>query len=179
VKLSQLARPSDLPAADARIPALAVRLVLVLVGALLTLAVYGAGGWFALGILLVLLAAWQPGYLLTWPLIVFLAVGELDHRATLSWRVLVLLAGVHLLQILASLALMLPWRAWVQSAVLTRPLLRFVAIQIPVQLLAVAALLLLAPNAHGQRPLTVPEFTVIGAAALAGLAVLLLRRHPA
>jgi hypothetical protein len=178
VKLSRLARPADLPAADAWIPAPAVRVVLVLVGALLSLAVYGAGGWLAFGIVLALLAAWQPDYLLTWPLIVFLAIGQLDHRPTLSWRVLVLLAGLHLLQLLASLALMLPWRAWVQPAVFKRPLLRFAAIQIPVQLLAVVALLLLAPNARGQRPLTAPEFTVIGAAALAALALLLLRRRP-
>lgn len=177
--LARLAPPPDLPAADARIPALAVRIVLVLVGALLSLLVYGASGWLVLGILLALLAAWQPEYLLAWGLIVFLALGQLSHRATLSWQLLALLAGVQLLHLLASLTLMLPWRAWVQPAVLTPPLLRFIAIQIPVQLVAVVVLLLLAPNGHGHRPLTVPAFTVIGAAALAALAVLLLRRRPA
>lgn len=175
--LARLAPPPDLPAAEARIPALAVRIALVLVGALLALLVYGTSGWLVLGILLALLAAWQPDYLLAWVLIVFLALGQLNHRATLSWQLLVLLAGVQLLHLLASLTLMLPWRAWVQPAVLITPLLRFIAIQIPVQLVAVLALLLLAPNAHGHRPLTIPEFTLVGAAALAGLAVLLLRRR--
>lgn len=177
--LARLAPPPDVPAADARIPAIAVRIMLVLVGALLSLLVYGTGGWLAVAIVLVLLAAWQPEYLLTWVLIVFLALGQLDHRAALSWQLLALLAGVHLLHLLASLALMLPWHAWVQPAVLARPLLRFIAIEVPVQLVAVVLLLLLAPNGHGQRPLTVPAFTVVGAAALAGLAVLLLRRRPA
>ena len=179
MKLAELARPADIPAADARIPAVAVRLALVLVGLSLSLLMYGTGGWLGVAIVLVLLAAWQPDYLLSWPLIVFLAVGQLGHRPALAWRLLALLAGVHLLQLLASLALMLPRRAWVQPAVFTRPLLRFIAIQIPVQLLAVVALLLLAPNLHGHRPLSVPEFTVIGAAALAALALLLLRRRAA
>ena len=88
-----------------------------------------------------------------------------------------LLAGVHLLHVLAALTLGLPWRSWIQPSVFTRPLLRFVAIQIPVQLLAVVTLLLLAPNAHGHRPLTVAEFTIIGAVALAGLTVMLLSRR--
>lgn len=176
---ARLALPPDLPAAGARIPALAVRIALVLVGALLSLLVYGTSGWLALGVLLALFAAWQPEYLLAWLLIVFLAMGQLGHRATLSWQLLALLAGIHLLHLLASLALMLPWRAWVQPAALMLSLLRFIAIQIPVQLVAVAALLLLAPSAHGQRPLIGPAFTVIGAAALAALALLLLRRRQA
>ena len=177
MSLVGLGRPADLPAVDARIPATTVRIVLALVGALLSLVVYGTSGWLAVGVVLALLAAWQPRHLLAWLLIVFLAVGQLDHRAALTWQLLVLLAGIHLLHILASFTLLLPWAAWVQPAVFTRPLLRFVAIQIPVQLFAVVALLLLAPNAHGHWPLSVPEFGVVGAAALAALAVLLLRRR--
>jgi hypothetical protein len=109
-------------------------------------------------------------------LIVFLALGELSHPAALSWQLLVLLAGVHLLHVLATLALGLPWRSWIHPSAFTRPLLRFVSIQIPVQLLAVVTLLLLAPTAHGHRPLTVAEFTLVGAAALAGLTLILLGR---
>lgn len=137
--------------------------------------VFGASGWLVIGIPLALVAAWSPEYLLGWLLIVFLALGELGRPTSLSWQLLVLIAGVHLLHVLASLALGLPWRSWVAPGLLARPLLRFLAVQIPVQLLAVAALLLLAPNAHGHRPLTVVEFTVIGAAALVGLTLVLLR----
>ena len=170
----RLLPPADSPAPDARVSAVLVRLALAVVGALLSLLVYGASGWLAVGILFSLLAAWAPEYLLSWLLIVFLALGELGHHAALSWRLLALVAGVHLLHVLGTLTLGLPWRSWVQPSVLTRPLLRFIAIQVPVQLLAVASLLLLAPNDHGHRPLTVAAFSVIGAVALGGLALLLL-----
>ena len=76
---------------------------------------------------------------------------------------------------LASLSLELPWRSWIQPAVFVSPLRRFVLIQVPTQLLAVVALLLLAPSHSGHRPLTVAAFAVVGAAALAGLAVLFIR----
>ncbi len=173
-----LTTPADLPAPGARIPGVAVRLALVVVAVPLLLIVFGAGGWFVVGTLLALLTAWAPEYLLGWLLILMLALGELGHQATLSWRILVLLAGVHLLHVLPALALGLPWRGWLQPAVFTRPLLRFLAIQIPVQLLAVVALLLLSPNAHGHHPLSVAGFALIGAVALACLALLLLRRKP-
>ncbi len=169
--------PADLPASDARIPGVAVRLALVVVAVPLLLVVFGSNGWLVVGIMLALLAAWAPEYLLGWLLILMLALGELHHRATLSWRILVLLAGVHLLHMLAALALELPWRGWLQPAVFARPLLRFLAIQVPVQLLAVVALLLLAPNAHGHHPLSVAAFAVIGGGALGCLALLLLARR--
>ncbi len=172
-----LKAPTDLPAADARVPALAVRMALATLGILLTLVVYGASGWLAVGVPLSLLAAWAPQYLLSWAVIVFLALGELARPAALTWQLLVLIAGVQLLHLLGMLALALPWRSWLQPRVFKRPLLRFIAIQIPVQALAVLALLLLAPNTHGQRPLTAPAVTIIGALALAALTLLLLRRR--
>lgn len=174
-----LGPPADLPAAGARISVVTLRLVLVLVGASLSEVVYGSGGWLVLGILLALVAAWRPRHLLAWVLIVFLAVGELEHRATLTWRLPVLLAGLQLLHILGSLTLLLPWSAWLDPGVLRRPLLRFVAIQVPVQVFAASVVLLLAPNSHGHWPLTIPAFAVVGALALVALAVLLLSRRAA
>ena len=84
-----------------------------------------------------------------------------------------MLLGLHLLHVIAMLALELPWRSWVQPRVFVPPLRRFLVIQVPTQLLAVLALLLLAPSADGHRPLTVAGFAVVGAVALAGLALLL------
>lgn len=174
MKLTDLAPPSDLPAAGARIPGVAIRVALVLAGVLLTLVDYGASGWLAVGILISIGAALAPQHMLGWLLIVFLGLGELGHHAQLSWRLLVLLAGLHLLYVLSMLTLELPWRSWIQPAVFLAPLRRFVAIQIPSQLLAVVALLLLAPSHSGHRPLTAAVFGVIGALALVGLALLLL-----
>jgi hypothetical protein len=178
MSLRELMPPADLPAADARIPGVAVRAVLALIGVALTLVVYGTSGWLAVGIILALLAAWAPEMLFAWLLIVFLVIGQLGRQATLSWQLLVLLAGLQLVHVLATLTLELPWRGWVQPAVFAVPLRRFIAIQVPSQLLAVVALLLLAPNAHGHRPLTLNGASVIGAAALAVLALLLLRGKP-
>jgi hypothetical protein len=177
VNVSELTPPTDPPAADARIPALVIRAALATVGILLTLVVYGTSHWLAVGVPFSLLAAWTPEYLLSWMVIVFLAVGELARPAGLTWQLLVLIAGVHLLHLLGMLALALPRRSYLQPRAFERPLLRFVAIQIPVQALAVVALLLLAPNAQGQRPLTVAAFQIVGAVALAALALLLLRRR--
>jgi hypothetical protein len=177
MNLAELTPPTDLPAADARIPALTVRAALATVGILLTLVVYGTSGWLAVGVIFSLLAARAPEYLVSWVLIVFLAIGELAQPAGLTWQLLVLIAGVHLLHLLGMLTLALPWRSSLQPRIFERPLLRFVAIQIPAQALTVVALLLFAPNTHGQRPLTVVPFTIVGAVALAALTLLLLRRR--
>ena len=131
-------------------------------GLLLSLVDYGFTGWLAVGILLSVAAAWSPRLLLAWVLILYLAAGRLAHHASLSWQFLVVLAGVQLLQVLGMLAIELPWRSWVQPQVLVAPLRRFLVIQVPTQLLAILALLLLAPSPDGHRPLTIAGFGVVG-----------------
>jgi hypothetical protein len=173
MKLAGLTAPTDLPVAGARVPALAVRAVFVIAGLLLSLVDYGFTGWLAVGIVLSVAAAWSPRLLLAWVLILYLAAGRLAHHASLSWQFLVVLAGVHLLHVLGMLALELPWRSWVQPQLFVAPLRRFLVIQVPTQLLAILALLLLAPSPDGHRPLTIAGFGVVGALALAGLALLL------
>jgi hypothetical protein len=171
VKLLGVGLPPDLPDAKARIPVVAIRATFVIAGALLCLVVYGLSGWLVVGIVLIVAAVVAPRYLLGWGLIMFLAAGQLAHRAALSWRFMVLLAGLHLLHILAMWVLELPWRSWVQPGVFRAPLLRFIMTQIPIQLLAVLSLALLAPHSNGHRPLTVAGLAVVGAVALAGLAL--------
>jgi hypothetical protein len=177
MNLAELVPPSDMPAPGARLPGLSVRLALALLGILLTLDVFGTSGWLAVGLIFSLLAAAAPEYLFGWVVILFLGLGQLSRPAGLTWQLLVLLAGIHLLHVLGALALAVPWRGWLQPRVFREPLLRFLSIQLPVQLLAVVTLLLLAPDAHGHRPLIVAAFAIVGAAALAGLALLLLRRR--
>jgi hypothetical protein len=174
--LRGVAAPPQLSHFGARVPAVAVRLALAVAGVLLTVVDYGPTGWLAAGIVLSVAVAWTPQHLFGWVLILFLAAGRLAHHPGLSWQFLVLLAGLHLLHVLAMLTLELPWRSWVQLAVFIAPLRRFLAIQIPTQLLAVLALQFLAPSPRGHRPLTVAGFAVIGAVALAGV-VLLLTSH--
>jgi hypothetical protein len=173
MKLGGLSTPTDLPAAGARVPALAIRAVFVIAGVLLSFVDFGFTGWLAVGFVLSVAAALSPRNLLAWVLMVYLAAGRLAHHASLSWHFLVVLAGVHLLHVLGMLALELPWRSWVQPQVFVAPLRRFLVIQVPTQLLAILALLLLAPSPDGHRPLTIAAFGVVGAFALAGLALLL------
>jgi hypothetical protein len=161
----------------ARVPGFAVRALLAIVGALLTLVVYGLTGWLAAGIALSIAAAWSPRRLFGWALILYLAAGRLPHRPSLSWQFLVLLAGVHLLHVLSMLAVELPLRSWVQTAVFVAPVRRFLLIQVPTQSVAAVALLLLAPSADGHRPLTIAGTAVFGALALICLALLLTRHH--
>ncbi len=174
MKLRGVMSPADLPLAGARIiPAVVVRAVFATAGVLLSVVDYGFTGWLAVGVMLSVTAAASPQYLLGWVLILFLAAGRLAHHPGLSWQFLVILLGLHLLHVLAMLALELPWRSWVQPPVFVAPLRRFLLIQVPTQVLAVLALLLLAPSADGHRPLTLAGFAVVGAVALAGLTLLL------
>lgn len=183
MKLPRAMRPPDLHFAGTPVPAVAVRAVLTVAGVLLSLVDYGPSGWLAVGIVLSVWAACSPQYLLGWVLVLFLAAGRLAHPAELNWQFLVLLLGLHLLHVLAMLALELPLRSWVQARVFVAPMRRFLVAQVPTQLLAVVALLLLAPSKDGHRPLTVAGFAVVGTLALAGLALLLTGprvegRHP-
>jgi hypothetical protein len=175
MNLRNLRPPSDLPA-KARVPALAVNVALIIVGMALSVAGYGITGWLVLGAALCARAAWAPQSLFGWVLILFLTAGQLTHPDMLTWRLPVLLAGIHLLHILAMLTLELPRRSWLRPGVFLAPLRRFVAIQVPLQALAVVALLVLAPSASGHRPMQAGA--VVGAAALAGLALMLLRAPP-
>ena len=173
MKLVDLKPPNDLTAIGVLVPAVAVRAVFVIAGLLLSLVDYGFTGWSAVGTVLGVAAAWFPRQMLAWVLILYLAAGRLAHHASLSWQFLVVLAGIHLLEVLGMLALELPPRSWVQLRLFAGPMRRFLVIQVPTQLLAILALLLLAPSRNGHRPLTIAEFGVVGALALAGLALLL------
>ncbi len=165
--------PPQLRDAGARIPAWTVRVLLVIVAVALTAVDDGPSGWAFVGLALAVLAACLPGYLFAWGLIVFLAAGRLAHEPALDWHTLVLLAGLHLIHGLAMLSLELPSRSWVAPAVFRGPAIRFVAIQIPVQLVAVVALALLAPGHGGHRPLSGAVVAVVGAALLAIIGLLL------
>lgn len=179
VSLRALTRPADLAASDARLPGLALRAVLLAVGIGLAIVEDGGSGLLVVAIALAIGAAWAPQFLLGWGLILCLGLSQLARHDVLGWRLLVLLAGLHLLHALSLLVLELPWRSWIQPSVLFGPLVRFVAVQLPVQALAIAALALLAPGAGGHRPVTIAAFAGVGIVALVGLTALLLLPPPA
>jgi hypothetical protein len=175
-RLPRLELLSELPAAGARVPGEAARAALIPAGTLLTLVAYGASGWLIAGAALSLGAALFPRHLLGWALILFLAASRVGAHSRLDWRLLVLMAGLHLPHVLAMLSLQLPVRSWAQPAVFIAPLRRFVAIQIPSQVIAILALLLLVDH-NGHRGLDAAALTPLGAIAVAGLGVPLFGAH--
>lgn len=178
MKLLSVGHPPDLPDARARIPGVAIRATFMIVGALLSLDVYGLNGWLVVGVVLCVAAMLAPQLLLGWGMILFLAAGQLAHRAALSWRFMVLLAGLHALHILAMWVLEVPVRSWVQPGVFVAPFRRFIVIEIPLQLFAVISLLVLGPHSNGHRPLTIVGFAIVGAVALGCLALRLTGPQP-
>ncbi|MCU1477892.1 MAG: hypothetical protein JWQ64_2585 [Subtercola sp.] len=173
-------RRGSLPDIGFRMPGGVVRILLAAVGVGLCLIGIPLGFWFVVGLTLTALALAAPPLLGAWGLIVLLALATLTRPETaFDVRFFVLLAGIHLLHVLGAQTLVLPLRAWAQVAVLRAPLLRFVVVQVPVQILAFVVLLLAAP---GGPSATVPIAAVVGAMALGAvvlvLIVPLLRERP-
>jgi hypothetical protein len=173
-------RRGSLPDIGLRMPGGAVRILLAAVGVGLCLIGIPLGFWFVVGLALTALALAAPPLLGAWGLIVLLALATLTRPETaFDVRFFVLLAGMHLLHVLGAQTLVLPLRAWAQVAVLRAPLLRFVVVQVPVQILAFVVLLLAAPGGPSEA---VPLAAVVGAVALGTvvlvLIVPLLRERP-
>jgi hypothetical protein len=154
------------PSVGPRAPGVVARLMPAVVGAPLCVVAYQQPALLgvALALLVLMVVRQHPPAL--WVFIVLLAGSRLQHHhASLEWRFFVLLFGLHLVDVLKRVAMAVPLRGWLQLAVLRRPLLRFMVIQLAVQPVSAVALWLLAPDAHG-RPLTFAFFGVLGAVAL-------------
>jgi hypothetical protein len=154
-------------------PALVLPVIIGVLSLGLSVVSYGPEAGIPVGIVCVVVSPWVPYRLGPWGAILVVGVGQFTRDASLNWQCFVLLAGLHLLHVVGAMTAGIPWRSWVQLAVFRLPLLRFIAIQIPTQLVAWLALEVLAPNSHGHRPVSWAGFGLIGAIALAGLALLL------
>lgn len=162
-----------LPDVGARVPGVVARLLPAVVGVPLCVVAYQQPALLGIGLALLALMVVRQQPLPLWLFIVFVAGSRLqEHHASLGWRFFALLFGLHLVDVLTRAARVAPLRGWVQLAVLRRPLLRFLVIQLAVQPVSVFALWLLAPDANG-RPLTLAFFGVLGAVALVVVTLLL------
>jgi hypothetical protein len=156
------------------IPGFVLRAALGVVAALLCLDRLPPGFWLVVGLLLTGGAVAVPRWLTAWGLLVLLGASQvLQAPSPHDGHFFLLLAGLHLIQVLAAHALAFPWRSRVQLAVLRRPLLRFVAIQGPVQVFAAAALAVLAPHPNGSTSIHLPVLGIVGGAALVVVTLLL------
>ncbi|TQM02867.1 hypothetical protein [Pseudonocardia kunmingensis] len=172
---STVVRVRPRPAMGPWIPAAAARVALGVVGVLLCLERLPPGFVLVAGLGLLGAAVAVPRWATAWVLLLLLAGTQLrELPSAQDGRFYLLLAGLHLVHVLAAQALALPWRGRVQLAVLRRPLLRFVAVQVPVQATAFAALALLAPGPDGAAPFVLPVAGVAGGAALVAVTVVLI-----
>jgi hypothetical protein len=168
-------RVRPVPEMGFRVPAAVARAMLGVVGVLLCLERLPSGFWFAVGIALTGAAVAVPRLLTAWPLLLLLGGTQLFQQPSpQDGHYFLLLAGLHLLHVLAAQTLALPWRGWMQPGVLGRPLLRFAAVQVPVQAVALAVLTLLAPRPDGTAQVLLPAVGIVGGAALVVLTLLLI-----
>jgi hypothetical protein len=123
----------------------------------------------AIGLLLALLGTLAPNQVPSWWLLLLLGLSQLwrDPLAT-DVSFYLLLAGVHLLFVLSSLARLLPWNGRMQLDTLARPLKRYVLVQAVAQPVAAGALLAFGGGSGG-----VTGMSMVAALLLCALAVAL------
>ena len=127
--------------------------------------------WLIGGLLLAVSGTVLPNLVHKGWVILVLGVSQLWREPSVSDPTFyLLLAGVHLLYVISSLAAQVPWHGRMQTVAFVRPVQRFVLVQIVVQAVAVGALL-----AFGERRGTVPGLSIVAAVVLGVVAVVLAR----
>ncbi|MEO8906946.1 MAG: hypothetical protein ABI310_02605 [Microbacteriaceae bacterium] len=161
------------PEIGQRVPGWALRVAIVLVGTALCVSQLPLGVWFGMGLVLTSLAGILPRVPAAWALILLLGAGVLWREPSpLDLHFYLLLAGAHLLHLLASYALVIPVRSRLQLRAFGAPLRRYLLIQVPVQLAAALALFAFSPRI-GHVASAIPAAAAVAAAALILLTVVL------
>jgi hypothetical protein len=180
----EIARRGVLPRIGPRAPGWTIRLAVIVVGLGLCFTQLPPGFWFGLGVLLTLLAAVFPRIPWAWALLILCGACVFLHPvgpppgSLIEWRIAALIAGAHLIHLLASYAAVFPVRGWVALSAFRGSAVRYLIIQLPVQIAAAVVLFVIAR-------VTLPPVPVAGAiaaialvgVALAVLAALLLERR--
>jgi hypothetical protein len=175
-------RLRSLPRLGPRVPGWMLRVAIGIVGAGLCVTQLPLGFWFGLGLVLAVLAAIAPRLSTAWALILLLGSSLLWREPSpLNVTFYALLAGVHLLHLLASYALVVPIGGWLQLRAFTASLKRYLIVQVPLQLLTALALFAFSPRA-GHTLAAVPVVGIAAGVALVALTVVLvlpfLRERP-
>lgn len=159
------------PAMGRWIPTATVPVSFLAVSIGLCLLVLAPPFWLAVGVLLAVGAVVVPTLVPAWWLLLLLSLGQLWRAPMVADLVFsLLLAGVHLLHVLASLARVLPWRGRMQLRALVRPLRRYLLVQAITQTIAIGALFVFS----GGRG-TVSGLSILAAAVLGVVAAVLAR----
>ncbi len=159
------------PAIGRWVPTATVHLASLAVAAGLSLLVFPSPFWRGIGLLLAVAGTLVPNVVSRWWLPLLLGVSQYWRTPSATDGVFyLLLAGVHLLHVLGSLARLLPWQGRMQVAAFVRPLQRYVLVQVVGQAVAVGALL-----TFGGGRGTVPGLSILAAAMLGVVAAVLAR----
>lgn len=150
------------------IPASVVHVAVAAVSVTLAISLVPVTFWAIVAIALGITAAAAPRLYTAWAFNGLLALMQLTRDVSAAdWQPYVLLAGLHLMHVLASLALVVPLRGMIDARAFTRVLRRFVIVQLPCQALLAGVLVVTASEAF---TIAIPALAPIGAVALIVLA---------
>ena len=170
-RMRALPMRASVPAMGPWVPTAAMHLVFLAVAAGLCLLVLDTPFWLAVGLLLAITGTFVPNLVHKEWVILLLGLSQLRREPSVSDPTFyLLLAAVHLLHVMCSFALRMPWNGRIQTIAFVRPLQRFVIMQLGVQSVAVGALF-----AFRSGPGRVPGLSVFAAAFL-GIAAAVLAR---
>ncbi len=166
---------ASVPDIGASLPTATVPLLFLTVAAALCLLVLTSPSLLAIGLLLAMLGTFAPNQVPAWWLLLLLGLSQIWRKPSATDVVYyLLLAGVHLLHVLSSIARVLPWNGRLQVRTIVRPLRRYVLVQAVVQPVAGGALL-----AFDRGPGGVTGLSILAAGILCTVAVVLGRtRRP-
>lgn len=151
------------------VPAIALRIALVLVACTAAAVLVPAVGWAVAAVLLAVLGAALPHSCGGWLAAVVIAIGMLLQEPSL-WHAMLAVLVVHLLHAGSSLLLLLPWRSRVLLAALHPTGIRLLQVQLIAQPLTVLVML-----AHRFVGAGIAAASIAGAVALGAFVVLFLR----
>lgn len=165
---------ASVPATGPWVPTATLHLVFLAVAAGLSLLVLESPFWLGFGLLLAVAGTFIPHLVAKGWVIGMLALSQLWREPLVTdVSFYLLLAGVHLLHVMGSLAREIPWTGRMQRVAFVRPVRRFVLIQLVVQAVAVGTLFVFG----GSRG-TVPGLSILSAALLGIVAAVLARGLP-
>jgi hypothetical protein len=172
--MRSLLRRNDWIRSAAAVPSVILRLGLVAFVAVAAALLIPVLGWQIAAIAVTVLGVVLPQTFGGWMAIACLAVGMVMSEPSI-WRALVAVLVVHVIHVISSLMLVIPWRGRVVLAALWPTVRRLLLVQLVAQPLTLLVMLVFLPDATSSG-VAVEGAAITGAVALAVVTVLLLVR---
>ncbi|MGM7696500.1 hypothetical protein [Microbacterium sp. A84] len=165
-----LRRRNDRLRTAASMPAIVLRIAFIVFVAVVALLLVPITGWQVVVVVAAVLGVIVPQSFGGWISIAGVVVGMLMNDPSM-WRAMAAVLAVHVIHVVASLLLVIPWRSRVVLAALWPSLRRLLLIQLIAQPLTLLVML-----AFLSETVTVASAAIIGAGALATFVILFLLR---